>query len=88
MTGYTKYINAGGSVETFHVDFKAVNASTFAQTAIWSQQDSTQSLGDLMGQLRSQRTLAASRKVVPALAIMVRSVSRPVISQVLRLNED
>src|SRR5712692_3360027 len=65
--GYTKYINAGGSVETFRVDFKEVNASTFAQTATWSQQDSTQSLGDLMGQLRSQRTLAASRKVVPAI---------------------
>jgi ABC-type antimicrobial peptide transport system permease subunit len=65
--GYTKFVNAGGSVQTIRIDFKAVDAATFAQTAIWSQQDSSQSLDNLMDQLRSQRALAASHKVVPAI---------------------
>ena len=65
--GYTKFVNAGGSIQTFRIDFKAVDAATFGQTAIWSQQDSSQSLGYLLDQLRSQRAWAASRKVVPAI---------------------
>src|SRR4029077_4065425 len=46
---------------------KAVDARTFAQTAIWTSQDSTQSLNSLMGQLSASRKLAQDKHVIPAI---------------------
>jgi len=45
----------------------AVDANTFAQTALWTAQDSDQSLADLMALLVARRTQAAQRGVVPAI---------------------
>ena len=45
----------------------AVDANTFAQTAIWSQQDSSQPLSVLMEQLVEQRAQAIQQHIVPAI---------------------
>jgi ABC-type lipoprotein release transport system permease subunit len=45
----------------------AVDARTFAQTALWSAQDSQQSLSSLMAMLNEQRETAEQRGVVPAI---------------------
>ncbi len=47
---------------------RAVDPSTFAQTAIWSDQDSSQSLAALMSQLNAARASALGQHVVPAFA--------------------
>jgi ABC-type antimicrobial peptide transport system permease subunit len=65
--GYVKTATAGGSALSLQIDFKAIDAGTFAQTARWSTLDSTQSLPSLMSQLVAQRSLANSKAVVPAL---------------------
>lgn len=44
---------------------RGVDANTFAQTAIWTNQDSTQALSSLMAQLVSERTASATN--VPAI---------------------
>jgi ABC-type antimicrobial peptide transport system permease subunit len=49
------------------VQLRAVDASTFAQTAYWSAQESSQSLADLVAQLAAQRSTALARGVVPAI---------------------
>jgi ABC-type antimicrobial peptide transport system permease subunit len=45
----------------------AVDANTFAQTAIWSTQDSSQPLSFLMEQLVAQRAQAIKQNIVPAI---------------------
>lgn len=65
--GYVKTATAGGAALSLQIDFKAVDAATFAQTARWSTLDSTQTLPALMHQLVAQRSLATSKAVVPAL---------------------
>jgi ABC-type lipoprotein release transport system permease subunit len=45
----------------------AVDADTFAQTAFWSSQDSSQSLPELMALLNARRSQAAQQGVVPAI---------------------
>jgi hypothetical protein len=47
---------------------RAVDATNFAQTGIWSDQDSSQSLSALMNRLNSGRSSAVARQVVPAFA--------------------
>ena len=64
---YRNTATVGGRTLGISVDFRAVDSDTFAQTADWSQQDSSQSLSSLMAQLRSQRISAIKRKVVPAI---------------------
>lgn len=49
------------------VQLRAVDASTFARTAYWSTQESSQSLADLMAQLTSERPQAPEYDVVPAI---------------------
>jgi ABC-type antimicrobial peptide transport system permease subunit len=46
---------------------KAVDADTFAQTATWTTEDSTQPLALLMAQLSSSRKLAQDAQVIPAI---------------------
>lgn len=48
------------------VEYRAVDANTFAKTAIWSSQDSTVPLDNLMQQLIDQRATAIKQHVVPA----------------------
>ena len=64
--GYVKSVTAGGSSLSLPIDFKAVDTSTFAQTARWSPQDSTQPLASLMRQLAQARAAALRQGVVPA----------------------
>ena len=64
--GLTKPATAGGATLNVSINFKAVDANTFASTALWTQQDSSQSLSSLMGQLAAQRASAIARAVVPA----------------------
>lgn len=56
-----------GSALSFTVEIRGVDANNFAQTAIWTPQDSTQSLSSLMGQLIRQRDTALRQNVVPAI---------------------
>jgi len=67
--GYVAFANAyiGSRATTLPIDFKAVDASTFGRTAIWTAQDSSQSLDALMRQLLTQRAAALSSKIVPAI---------------------
>jgi ABC-type antimicrobial peptide transport system permease subunit len=65
--GFTKIATAGGATLNTPVDFKAVDADTFAMTAIWNQQDSSQSLNSLMAQLSAQRRNGISSQIVPAI---------------------
>ncbi len=45
---------------------RAVDANSFAQTAIWTNQDSSQPLSSLMQQLIAQRAAAKAKQAVPA----------------------
>jgi ABC-type antimicrobial peptide transport system permease subunit len=49
------------------VQLRAVDTSTFARTACWSAQESSQPLSSLMEWLVAQRARALSRNVVPAI---------------------
>ena len=49
------------------VELVAVDSDTYAQTIIWTKQDSTQSLGPLMTQLATRRTSAVKSGVLPAI---------------------
>lgn len=53
--GYTASASAASSAVYMSIEFRAVDANTFAQTAIWPDQNSTQSLTSLMRQLALQR---------------------------------
>lgn len=64
--GYTTPATVGSSQAGMPVNFTAVDANTFANVAIWTQQDSTQALPSLMAQLRALRTTALVHKAVPA----------------------
>ena len=48
------------------MEIRAVDSTTFAQTAIWTEQDSSQSLSTLMSQLTSRGASMLSRQIVPA----------------------
>ena len=65
--GYGTIATVGGRTLGISVDFRAVDTDTFAQTADWSQQNSSLPLSLLIAQLRSQRISAIKRKVVPAI---------------------
>ncbi|HZO73152.1 MAG TPA: FtsX-like permease family protein [Ktedonobacteraceae bacterium] len=67
--GYVAFANAfiGSRATTLPIDFKAVDASTFGRTALWTTRDSSQPLDTLMQQLVARRAAALSSKVVPAI---------------------
>jgi ABC-type lipoprotein release transport system permease subunit len=61
-------VNAGSPNEFFRpLQVRAVDAQTFAQTAIWTNQDSTQALTNLTAQLLTRRSQALQQHVVPAI---------------------
>lgn len=64
--GFLKFATAGGSALSLPIDFKAVDADTFASTANWSAQNAAASLSTLMGQLVAARAPATRQGVVPA----------------------
>ncbi len=64
--GNTSSATAAGTILSLPVEIRAVDATTFARTAIWTEQDSSQPLSILMEQLSARRTSALSRRVVPA----------------------
>ena len=65
--GYTTPATAGGRAIGLPVNFTAVESNTFANVAIWTQQDSTQSLSSLMARLTALRSTVSTRKAVPAI---------------------
>ncbi|HCI80085.1 MAG TPA: hypothetical protein DHW02_10395, partial [Ktedonobacter sp.] len=73
IQGVTSATLGYGSVATasagtpFQVQLRAVDANNFAQTAIWTSQDSSQSLTTLMHQLVAQRSTTTHENVLPAL---------------------
>lgn len=57
----------GGSQNSVGIDFRAVDASTYASTIYWTEQDGSQSINTLMQELISQRTSAEKRNIIPAI---------------------
>lgn len=68
-----------------HIAVRAVDASTFAQTAIWTAQDSSQSLDTLMNLLVARRQAAIAQGQVPVImdAAMASSLNLHVGSKVI-----
>ncbi len=60
---------SSGATQTYSREtvLTAVDADTFAQTALWTSQDFSQSLANLMALLVTQRLQAIQRGVVPAI---------------------
>ena len=65
--GFIKSASAGGSALSLPIDFKAVDADTFARTARWSPLNSSASLTSLMNGLAAARATAIKQEVVPAI---------------------
>ena len=65
--GYVSSERAAQNGSDISVEVRAVDANTFAQTAVWTAQDSSQSLSSLMGQLVAQRSMAIQSQIVPAI---------------------
>ena len=64
--GYARTVNAGTTSLNLPIDFKAVDSTTFGQTARWSSQDSEQTLPVLMHLLASARFADAVPAIVDA----------------------
>lgn len=65
--GYTSSTRGAQNGINAPIELRAVNADTFAATAIWTSQDSSQSLSVLMNQLVKRRKVAMNALVVPAI---------------------
>lgn len=62
--GYASNAVTGGN-NPLGIQLRAVDANTFAQTALWTSQDSSQSLDSLMQQLIAQRSRVAHLNALP-----------------------
>ncbi|HZC77456.1 MAG TPA: FtsX-like permease family protein, partial [Ktedonobacterales bacterium] len=65
--GYTTSVDPRSVSAGIPVQIFAVDADTYAQSAVWTEQDSTQSLSSLMAQLRAARATADTDHSVPAI---------------------
>ncbi|HEX6798047.1 MAG TPA: FtsX-like permease family protein [Ktedonobacterales bacterium] len=65
--GYTASVGPNGVSAGIPLQLFAVDADTYAQSARWTDQESTQPLGDLMARLRAARGGAATADSVPAI---------------------
>lgn len=65
--GYTSSTRGAESGVNVSIELRAVDSLTFAQTGLWSAQDSSDSLSSLMTQLRSQSQADMGEDVVPAI---------------------
>lgn len=57
----------GGSQSNVSIDFRAVDASTYASTIYWTAQDSDQPLRTLTNELIARRAVAEKRNIIPAI---------------------
>ncbi len=64
--GNTSSATSANTTLDISIALRAVDADTFAQSAIWTPQDSSQPLSSLMGQLAARRASAISGQLVPA----------------------
>ena len=65
--GYVTFAGANvGSTYNLSFQMNAVDSDTFAQTALWTQQDSAQPLSALMAGFITQRKAAIASSVIPA----------------------
>ncbi len=64
--GYTGTLKAGTN-GAIPIALRAVDAGTFATTASWTPQESSQSIDTLMQQLISRRTAAIAGNIIPAI---------------------
>jgi ABC-type antimicrobial peptide transport system permease subunit len=65
--GFTATGSSSGTSPAIPIQLRGVDAVTFAQTAIWTPQDSSQSLTSLMAQLLAARHDGIAHDVVPAI---------------------
>lgn len=65
--GYTSATRGAQSGVNAPIELRAVDANSFANTAIWTGQDSSQPLNALMQQLTERRNVAIGMQVVPAI---------------------
>jgi len=89
------YVSTGDVAGGSHFSIQGVDTSTFADTALWPQKSSSQSLVSLMNLLTTKRQYGSSHGIVPVLVdrmvsnkLAIHIVSKPSLSQTLRLNED
>lgn len=65
--GYTLSLNPGSVTASIPLQINAVDADTYTQSALWSNQNSAQPLSELMAQLRAARSSAKVQDYVPAI---------------------
>jgi putative ABC transport system permease protein len=65
--GNISSVTAAGTILSLPMEIRAVDATTFARTAIWTEQDSSQSLSTLMSQLTARRASVLSHQAIPAI---------------------
>jgi len=65
--GYSGQTAAGFAAGTLSIQLRAVDADTFAQTADWTSQDSSQSISSLMSLLSSRRASVGGNEPIPAI---------------------
>ena len=65
--GYTSSTRGAESGADVSIELRAVDAATFAHTAIWDAQDASEPLSELMEQLVGQRADAIAQGLVPAI---------------------
>ncbi len=65
--GYTEQANSALLSSATPLQLSAVDPDTFAQTAIWSKDDSSQPLSSLLAQLVAQREKGTRDNVIPAI---------------------
>ncbi len=65
--GYTSSTRGSQSGADVSIELRAVDATTFAHTAIWDAQESSQPLSELMEQLANQRGDGIAQQTVPAI---------------------
>ena len=65
--GYTSSVMAAPATTNLPMELRAVDTSTYASTAIWTGQDSTQPLSSLMAQLVSARKTMTQQNLVPVI---------------------
>jgi ABC-type antimicrobial peptide transport system permease subunit len=64
--GNISSVTAAGTILSLPMEIRAVDSTTITRTAIWTEQDSSQSLSTLMSKLIARCASAFSRKIVPA----------------------
>ena len=65
--GYTLTVTPNNVPAGIPIQISAVDADTYAQSALWSNQDSAQPLSALMAQLQAARSTAKAQDYVPAI---------------------